>query len=112
MNYKLILFTLFVVTFSSAQENMRANRITAELTEVMSLSSEESAQLLDLNIDRFNKREQLKIDFLDDNQGFKEAIRAVEKDYNKKLRKLVGQEKFNLLIEYRKRKKNKTSEKN
>lgn len=105
MNYKLLLFGLFVATFSSAQENKIANRITTELTEVMDLSSEQSAQLLELNIDRFNKKAQLKIEFINDEQGFKEAAKIIEKEYNKNLRKLVGEEKFKLLMEHRRQNK-------
>lgn len=102
MKNKLILIALFTVTISLAQENTKAHQITNELSKVMNLSDDESAQFLNLNIDRFNKRKELEKQYGSDKEGFKEEIKFVEKDFNKKLRKLVGEEKFKLLIEHRK----------
>ena len=101
---KKILILFFVLTASIIQaQKKQAQKTTDKLTEVMGLSKEQSATLLTLNTERFEKRKELKKEYAGNNEGFKAAALLVEKEYNKKLRKLIDKEQMKKLVVYRKK---------
>ena len=70
----------------------------------MKFDENQSAKLLELILDRNNKKRALRKEYTDDKDSFKIKAKEVEKAYNKNLRKLAGEEKFKLLVVYRKAK--------
>jgi hypothetical protein len=70
----------------------------------MKFDENQSAKLLELILDRNNKKRSLRKEYTDDKDSFKIKAKEVEKAYNKDLRVLAGIEKFKLLVVYRKAK--------
>jgi len=92
------------MTVAQAQKNQKAAALADKLSKVMEFDEDKSAKLLELILDRNNKKRALRKEYTDDKNTFKVKAKEVEKAYNKDLRVLAGIEKFKLLVVYRKAK--------
>ena len=104
MKKLIVLLLLLTVSVAQAQKNQKALELTEKLSKVMEFDEDQSAKLLELILDRNNKKRALRKEYVDDKDTFKVNAKEVEKAYNKNLRKLAGEEKFKLLVVYRKAK--------
>ena len=93
------------MSVAQAQKNQKAAALADKLSKVMEFDEDKSAKLLELILDRNNKKRALRKEYTDDKDTFKVKAKEVEKAYNKDLRVLAGIEKFKLLVVYRKVKK-------
>ena len=93
------------MSLAQAQKNQKAAALADKLSKVMEFDEDKSAKLLELILDRNNKKRALRKEYTDDKDTFKVKAKEVEKAYNKDLRVLAGIEKFKLLVVYRKVKK-------
>ncbi|MDC1355919.1 hypothetical protein N8205_03655, partial [Flavobacteriaceae bacterium] len=100
----IVILLLLTVSVAQAQKNQKAVALADKLSKVMEFDKDQSAKLLELILDRNNKKRALRKEFTDDKDTFKVKAKEVEKAYNKDLRVLAGIEKFKLLIAYRKAK--------
>ena len=100
----IVLLLLLTVSVAQAQKNQKALELTEKLSKVMEFDEDQSAKLLELILDRNNKKRVLRKEYVDDKDTFKVKAKEVEKAYNKDLRVLAGMEKFKLLVVYRKAK--------
>jgi hypothetical protein len=100
----IVLLLLLIVSVTQAQKNQKAVALAEKLSKVMEFDEDQSAKLLELILDRNNKKRALRKEYADDKDTFKVKAKEVEKAYNKDLRVLAGKEKFKLLIAYRKAK--------
>jgi hypothetical protein len=100
----IVLLLLLTVSVAQAQKNQKALELTEKLSKVMEFDEDQSAKLLELILDRNNKKRALRKEYVDDKDTFKVKAKEVEKSYNKDLRALAGIEKFKLLVVYRKAK--------
>jgi hypothetical protein len=92
------------VSVAQAQKNKKAVALADKLSKVMEFDEDQSTILLELILDRNNKKAALKKEYVDDKDTFKVKAKEVEKAYNKDLKKLAGIDKFKLLVAYRKAK--------
>ena len=104
MKKLLVIVLLLFVSITQAQKNQKVLELTEKLSKVMEFNEDQSAKLLELILDRNNKKRALRKEYTDDKDTFKVKAKEVEKAYNKDLRALAGIEKFKLLIAYRKAK--------
>ncbi|MDC1471767.1 hypothetical protein N8354_01320 [Flavobacteriaceae bacterium] len=104
MKKLIVILLLLTVSVAQAQKNQKAVALADKLSKVMEFDKDQSAKLLELILDRNNKKRALRKEFTDDKDTFKVKAKEVEKAYNKDLRVLAGIEKFKLLIAYRKAK--------
>jgi len=100
----IVLLLLLTVSVAQAQKNQKAVALADKLSNVMEFDEDQSTLLLELILDRNNKKRALRKEYADDKDTFKVKAKEVEKAYNKNLRVLAGIEKFKLLIAYRKAK--------
>jgi len=100
----IVLLLLLTVSVAQAQKNQKAVALAEKLSKVMEFDEDQSAKLLELILDRNNKKRALRKEYADDKDTFKVKAKEVEKAYNKDLRALAGIEKFKLLVVYRKAK--------
>ena len=100
----IVLLLLLTVSVTQAQKNQKAVALAEKLSKVMEFDEDQNAKLLELILDRNNKKRALRKEYADDKDTFKVKAKEVEKAYNKDLRVLAGKEKFKLLIAYRKAK--------
>ena len=100
----IVLLLLLTVSVTQAQKNQKAVALAEKLSKVMEFDEDQSAKLLELILDRNNKKRALRKEYADDKDTFKVKAKEVEKAYNKDLRVLAGIEKFKLLVVYRKAK--------
>jgi hypothetical protein len=98
----IVLLLLLNVSVAQAQKNQKAVALSDKLSKVMEFDEDQSTMLLELILDRNNKKRALRKEHVDDNDTFKVKAKEVEKAYNKNLRELAGIEKFKLLVAYRK----------
>ncbi len=101
MRKLLVIVLLLSVSVTQAQKNKKAVQLADKLSEIMVLSAEDNAKVLELILDRNKSKAKLRKEFGDDEAGFKVEAKKVEKEYNKSLRTLVGNEKMQLLKKYR-----------
>ena len=92
------------MSVAQAQKNQKAAALADKMSKVMEFDEDKSAKLLELILDRNNKKRALRKEYTDDKDTFKVKAKEVEKAYNKDLRVLAGIEKFKLLVVYRKAK--------
>ena len=104
MKKLIVILLLLTVSVAQAQKNQKAVALADKLSKVMEFDKDQSAKLLELILDRNNKKRTLRKEYTDDKDTFKVKAKEVEKAYNKDLRVLAGIEKFKLLIAYRKAK--------
>ena len=104
MKKLLVIVLLLFVSITQAQKNQKAIGLKDKLSKVMKFDENQSAKLLELILDRNNKKRALRKEYTDDKDSFKIKAKEVEKAYNKDLRVLAGIEKFKLLVVYRKAK--------
>jgi hypothetical protein len=104
MKKLLVIVLLLFVSITQAQKNQKVLELKEKLSKVMEFNEDQSAKLLELILDRNNKKRALRKEYADDKDTFKVKAKEVEKAYNKDLRVLAGKEKFKLLIAYRKAK--------
>ena len=104
MKKLIVILLLLTVSVAQAQKNQKALELTEKLSKVMEFDEDQSAKLLELILDRNNKKRALRKEYADDKDTFKVKAKEVEKAYNKDLRVLAGIEKFKLLVVYRKAK--------
>ena len=104
MKKLLVIVLLLFVSITQAQKNQKAIELKDKLSKVMEFDEDKSAKLLELILDRNNKKRALRKEYTDDKDTFKVKAKEVEKAYNKDLRVLAGIEKFKLLVVYRKAK--------
>ena len=104
MKKLLVIVLLLFVSITHAQKNQKAIELKDKLSKVMKFDENQSAKLLELILDRNNKKRALRKEYTDDKDSFKIKAKEVEKAYNKDLRVLAGVEKFKLLVVYRKAK--------
>jgi hypothetical protein len=104
MKKLLVIVLLLFVSITQAQKNQKTLELTEKLSKVMEFDEDQSAKLLELILDRNNKKRALRKEYTDDKDTFKVKAKEVEKAYNKDLRVLAGIEKFKLLVVYRKAK--------
>ena len=90
------------MSVAQAQKNQKAAALADKMSKVMEFDEDKSAKLLELILDRNNKKRALRKEYTDDKDTFKVKAKEVEKAYNKDLRVLAGIEKFKLLVVYRK----------
>ena len=102
MRKLLVIVLLLTVSITQAQKNKKAVQLADKLSKVMELSTEDNAKVLELILERNKSKAKLRKEFGDDKAGFKVEAKKVEKEYNKSLRTLVGNEKMQLLKKYRK----------
>ena len=100
----IVILLLLTVSVAQAQKNQKAVALADKLSNVMEFDEDQSTLLLELILDRNNKKRALRKEYADDKDTFKVKAKEVEKAYNKNLRVLAGIEKFKLLIAYRKAK--------
>ncbi|MFT4756901.1 MAG: hypothetical protein ACI91R_001551 [Vicingaceae bacterium] len=100
----IVLLLLLTVSVAQAQKNKKAVALADKLSKVMEFDEDQSTILLELILDRNNKKAALKKEYVDDKDTFKVKAKEVEKAYNKDLKKLAGIDKFKLLVAYRKAK--------
>ena len=100
----IVILLLLTMTVAQAQKNQKAAALADKLSKVMEFDEDKSAKLLELILDRNNKKRALRKEYTDDKNTFKVKAKEVEKAYNKDLRVLAGIEKFKLLVVYRKAK--------
>jgi hypothetical protein len=100
----IVLLLLLIVSVTQAQKNQKAVALAEKLSKVMEFDEDQSAKLLELILDRNNKKRALRKEYADDKDTFKVKAKEVEKAYNKDLRVLAGIDKFRLLVAYRKAK--------
>jgi hypothetical protein len=100
----IVILLLLTMTVAQAQKNQKAAALADKLSKVMKFDENQSAKLLELILDRNNKKRSLRKEYTDDKNTFKVKAKEVEKAYNKDLRVLAGIEKFKLLVVYRKAK--------
>ena len=100
----IVLLLLLTVSVAQAQKNQKAVALADKLSNVMEFDEDQSTLLLELILDRNNKKRALRKEYADDKDTFKVKAKEVEKAYNKNLRVLAGIEKFKLLVAYRKAK--------
>ena len=101
----IVILLLLTMSVAQAQKNQKAAALADKLSKVMEFDEDKSAKLLELILDRNNKKRALRKEYTDDKDTFKVKAKEVEKAYNKDLRVLAGIEKFKLLVVYRKVKK-------
>ncbi len=102
---KLLLIALLVVSYAgNAQSKMEINakKISDKMTNVMSLSSNESTQAYEMVLKRDQDKKALKEKYGDDEEGFKSEGIKVEQQFNKDLKALVGNEKWKIWADYKK----------
>tara|TARA_B110000967_G_scaffold5345_1_gene5319 strand:+ start:95 stop:424 length:330 start_codon:yes stop_codon:yes gene_type:complete len=104
MKKLIVLLLLLTVSVAQAQKNQKAVALAEKLSNVMEFDEDQSATLLELILDRNNKKRALRKEYTDDKDSFKVKAKEVEKAYNKNLKKLAGIDKFKLLVAYRKAK--------
>jgi hypothetical protein len=100
----IVILLLLTMSVAQAQKNQKAAALADKLSKVMEFDEDKSAKLLELILDRNNKKRALRKEYTDDKDSFKIKAKEVEKAYNKDLRVLAGIEKFKLLVVYRKAK--------
>ena len=100
----IVILLLLTMSVAQAQKNQKAAALADKLSKVMEFNEDQSAKLLELILDRNNKKRALRKEYTDDKDSFKIKAKEVEKAYNKDLRVLAGIEKFKLLVVYRKAK--------
>lgn len=97
-----VIVLLLTVSITQAQKHKKALQLADKLSTVMKLSTEDNAKLLELILERNKSKAKFRKQFGNDKVGFKVEAKKVEKEYNKNLRALVGNEKMQLLKKYRK----------
>lgn len=104
-----IVITFLLTVSVQAQSNVekRAKRITNEMTEVLSLSEEETAQILAFQTERLTAIENLKKETEGDEETFKVKSKEFQKSFNKKLASILGAEKLKTWQEHMKAKQKK-----
>ena len=100
----IVILLLLTMSVAQAQKNQKAAALADKMSKVMEFDEDKSAKLLELILDRNNKKRALRKEYTDDKDSFKIKAKEVEKAYNKDLRVLAGIEKFKLLVVYRKAK--------
>ena len=100
----IVILLLLTMSVAQAQKNQKAAALADKMSKVMEFDEDKSAKLLELILDRNNKKRALRKEYADDKDTFKLKAKEVEKAYNKNLRVLAGIEKFKLLVVYRKAK--------
>lgn len=109
MKKYILLFVAVVLTSmsSKAQQNVEksAQKITKEMTEVLVLNEDQSAKVLDLNIRRITKANEIKAAHGDDKEGAKVQLKREMKPFYKELNALLGKEKMDIWRAYLKEKK-------
>lgn len=90
----------------NAQVEKNAKKFTDEMTTVMELSQEESAELYEMNLKRLKEMREIRNENKDmDKDELKKLVKPIQKKYSKELRAMVGNEKMTKWTEYRKKKK-------
>ena len=82
----IVLLLLLTVSVTQAQKNQKAVALAEKLSKVMEFDEDQSAKLLELILDRNNKKRALRKEYADDKDTFKVKAKEVEKAYNKDLR--------------------------
>ena len=100
----IVILLLLTVSVAKAQKNPKAVALADKLSNVMEFDEDQNTMLLELILDRNNKKRALRKEHEDDKDTFEVKAKEVEKAYNKDLKKLAGIEKFKLLVVYRKAK--------
>ena len=102
---KLLLIALLGLSFAgNAQDqiDLGAKKVSESMTNVMTLSSEETNAAYDLVSKRNKDKKALKEKYGDDVEGFKVEGQKVEQEFNKDMKALVGNEKWKIWADFKK----------
>jgi hypothetical protein len=102
---KLLLIALLGLSFAGnaqTQINLDAKKVSERMTNVMTLSSEETKEAYELVLKRNTDKKALKEKFGDDVEGFKVEGVKVEQQFNKDMKALVGNEKWKIWADFKK----------
>ena len=94
---KITLFLLFVLASSVYSQNTseeRANEITNEISEVLSLNSEEKAKVYEIQLKRFNEVNTIRSTFAQDPETKKAELKKVYKRLFGKLKNALDKKKM------------------
>ena len=106
MNKIFLVILAFISINLNAQIEKNAKKFTDEMTTVMELSQEESAELYEMNLNRLKELREIRNENKDmDKDELKKLVQPIQKKYSKELRVMVGNEKMEKWKDYRKEKK-------
>lgn len=102
----LLAITLLLTISLQAQSKVetQAKKLADEMTEVLSLDEDQSAQILAFQVERLTAVEALKKETNGDKDAFKEKAKEVLKPFNKKLVAILGAENMKAWQEHMKAK--------
>lgn len=92
----LMAITLLLTISLKAQSKIeiQAKKITDEMTEVLSLGEDQSAQILAVQIEKFTLTDALKQENDGDKEALKEKSKEALKPFNKRISAILGAEKM------------------
>jgi len=77
----IVLLLLLTVSIAQAQKNQKAVALADKLSKVMEFDEDQSTLLLELILDRNNKKRALRKEYADDKDTFKVNAKEVEKGH-------------------------------
>ena len=103
---KITLFLLLVLASSVYSQNTseeRANEITNEMSEVLSLNPEEKAKVYEIQLKRFNEVNTIRSTFAQDPETKKAELKKVYNRLSGKLKSTLGKDKMKDWRTYKKK---------
>jgi len=103
LKWLIALFALFLSLGLNAQTKpeKKAKRITHEMTQVLSLSEEESNTIYQIQLERFNESQSIEKEFSDDPEAKKEKLKELGNKVFNQVKKILGPERQKQWKEYK-----------
>jgi len=102
----LLLTALFFISSSafaistSDKAVSNAKKKTADFVQVVDLSATEEAQVYEVLLAKEQKNLALKIDYKDNKEAYKAAMKPFNKKYNRQIKDIVGKDKMKKMNQY------------
>lgn len=95
MKHVFTIIVLFLSLSVSAQQKLekKAQKVTDEMTEVLSLNKEESKAIYEIQLERFKENQAIKKEYADDPEMKKEKLKELGNKVYNEVKKVLGVER-------------------
>jgi hypothetical protein len=101
--FLLLAFTLFTTTVSSQNDaTEKANTLTNEMTQALSLGEEVKTKIYEIQLNRFQEAETIREQYMDDSETKKAELKKMYNRLYGKLKATLGEEKMKAWNVYKK----------
>ena len=93
--FLLLAFTLFTTIVSSQNDaTEKANKLTNEMTQALSLDEEVKTKIFEIQLNRFQEAETIREQYMDDSETKKAELKKMYNRLYGKLKATLGEEKM------------------